>query len=197
MAETRQRDKPWFTIYPFESEIGAACGNETKDVLIVDIGGNRGADILDCRKAYPDLAGRFILQDLPETIAAVDPKTIDGIELQAYDVFTPQPVKGARTYFLKRVLHDFDDTAVRKFLPNTVAAMNDDSKLLIQELVLPETNASVKASHLDILMMLYHSGMERSISQWEALLAECGLELVKVWSRPDTDPCVLECRRSR
>ncbi|GIZ44061.1 hypothetical protein CKM354_000727000 [Cercospora kikuchii] len=196
MRENRKGNKPWFTIFPFAQQIGAAC-KSTEEVLLVDVGGNRGADILDFHKANPDLAGRLVLQDLPETIANVDRSIMDGIDLQPYDFFTPQPVKGAKAYFWRWILHDWDDDSIRKFLGNTIQAMDADSRLLIEEFVLPDTGADVKTSHLDIMMMLYHSGMERTLSQWKELLTSCGVDIVKVWTRPDTDSSVLECRRSK
>lgn len=193
MRENRSGNKPWFTIYPFAAEMGAAC-QDANEVLLVDIGGNRGADILDFHQTHPDLPGRLILQDLPETIANVDKAAMSGIELQPYDFFTPQPVQGAKAYFWRWILHDWDDASIRKFLDNTIQAMSADSRLLIEEFVLPDTGADAKASHLDIMMMLYHSGMERTLSQWQALLTSCGLRIVKVWTRPDTDSSVLECK---
>lgn len=83
---------------------------------------------------------------------------------------------------------------IRKFLPNTIQAMGPDSRLLIEEFVLPDTGADLKTTHLDIMMMVYHSGMERTLTQWERLLDSCGVRIAKVWSRPDTDSSVLECR---
>lgn len=193
MRENRKGNKPWFTIYPFANELGKSCSN-ADNVLLVDIGGNRGADILEFHQTHPDLAGRLILQDLPETISNVDKSIMDGIELQPYDFFTPQPVKGAKAYFWRWILHDWDDGNIRKFLSNTVEAMHPDSRLLLEEFVLPEMGCDVKTSHLDIMMMVYHSGMERTLSQWTTLLDSCGLHIVKVWNRPDTDSSVLECR---
>lgn len=35
---------------------------------------------------------------------------------------------------------------------------------------------------MDILMMMFCSGMERTKSQWVELLDRCGLEIVKVWA---------------
>lgn len=194
MVENRAVNVPWFHIYPFADELGQACSNNPGDVLLVDVGGNRGADILELRQAYPTMLGRLILQELPETIAAVDKSSMADIELQAYDFFTPQPVKGAKAYFWRWILHNWDDDNIRVFLSKTVQVMNEDSKILIEEYVLPDIGVDIKCSSHDILMMLYHSGMERSLSQWRALLDSCGLEIVKVWTRPDTDPSILECR---
>ena len=194
MVENRAVNIPWFHIYPFGDELGQACSSGPDDVLLVDVGGNRGADILEFRQAHPNLPGRLILQELPETIAAVDEASMADIELQSYDFFTPQPVKGAKAYFWRWILHNWDDESIRTFLSNTVEVMNQDSKVLIEEYVLPDVGVDIKCSSHDILMMLYHSGMERSLSQWSALMDSCGLEIVKVWTRPDTDPSILECR---
>ncbi|KAK6851072.1 hypothetical protein PG987_000706 [Apiospora arundinis] len=53
--------------------------------------------------------GQLVLQELPEVIAAATAKGVgaDGrIKLQTHDFFTPQPVKGARVYFMRTILHD-------------------------------------------------------------------------------------------
>lgn len=191
MAENRKGNKPWFTIYPFLDQLGASCSKDA--VSLVDVGGNRGADILEFRNTYPDLPGRLILQDLPETIAQVDQSKMNGIEVQPYDFFTPQPVKGAKAYFWRWIVHDWDDESTKRFLSNTVEVMSLDSRLLLEEFVLPDVGCDAKTSHLDILMMLYHSGLERTLSQWTTLLEACGLKVVKVWTRSDTDSSILEC----
>lgn len=133
-------NKSWFTIYPFAEQIGRACSDNPDGILLVDVGGNRGADILDFHNSHGDLSGRLVLQDLPETIAQVDKSAMAGIELQPYDFFTPQPVKGAAAYFWRFILHDWDDDNIRKFLPNTVEAMGPESRLLIEEFVVSSTS---------------------------------------------------------
>ena len=42
-----------------------------KDVLIVDIGASHGHDLIGFKERYNVLLGRFILQDLPETIDSI------------------------------------------------------------------------------------------------------------------------------
>lgn len=194
MAENRKGNKPWFTIYPFVEELGAQCSSKPNGVSLVDVGGNRGADILEFRKTYPDFPGRLVLQDLPETIAQIDKSIMQDVELQTYDFFTPQPVEKATAYFWRWIVHDWDDEQTRKFLSNTVKVMDKDSRLLLEEFVLPDMGCDAKTSHLDILMMLYHSGLERTRSQWISLLESCGLTVVKIWTRPDTDSSVIECK---
>jgi len=75
-------------------------------VLLVNVGGNIGRDVTMFRKAFPDLAGRVILQDLPAIIESGLKEELSGLGIKAiaHDFFTPQPVKGARAYYLHHIL---------------------------------------------------------------------------------------------
>ena len=68
------------------------------------------------------------------------------------------------------------------------------SRLLIDEYVLPDTGAPGRAASMDILMMMFCSGMERTKHQWETLLAKCGLEIVKIWDARSGFEQVIEAR---
>lgn len=185
---------PWYKIWPLVDNVENLSSNSDA-VLLVDVGGGQGADALAFRRAHPDLPGRIIVQDLPETVAGADKTSLDGLELQAYDFFTPQPVKGARTYLFKWILHNWGDDSIKGFLSQTVQAMADDSVLLVQELVMPATGVDFATSTLDIYQLLYFCGMERTEDQWRHLLRECGLEVVKIWGHAYTMLKILECRR--
>ena len=65
---------------------------EDDAVLMVDVGGGRGHDLLELAKRKGPEHGRLILQDLPEVIA--DAPELELVESMGYDFFTPQPVKG-------------------------------------------------------------------------------------------------------
>jgi hypothetical protein len=62
--------------------------------------------------------------------------------------------------------------------------MNEDSILLIDEIAMPARDAGLAKTKADILMVCTFSALERTEKQFETLLDECGLELVKVW-RPE------------
>lgn len=55
------------------------------------------------------------------------------------------------------------------------------SKLLLHEMIIPEQGASTFHAMLDMTMMAFNAGMERSQRQWEELLSRAGLEVVKIW----------------
>lgn len=185
---------PWHKIYPLVDNVQISL-SDSDFVLLVDVGGGQGADALAFRQAHPNISGRIIVEDLPETIAGADKTSLHGVELQAYDFFTPQPVKGATTYLFKWILHNWSDESIKNFLSNTVQAMANDSVLLVQELVMPATGVDFATSTLDIYQLLYFCGMERTEDQWRDLLNDCGLDVVKVWGNAFTMLKILECKR--
>lgn len=148
------------------------------------MGGNTGQDILGFHKAHPNLPGRLIIQDLPATIQSLDTAKLEPVEAMAHDFFTPQPVKGAKAYYMKMVLHDWPDTQCREILSNIKPAMErGHSKILINEIVIPETGADWFATSVDMLMMVTHSAAERRENDWRELLESVGLKIVKIWDR--------------
>jgi len=94
----------WFQGVPVADILGPACGKD--DVLLVDVGGAAGHDLEAFHAAYPDMPGQLVLQDLPGTVGKLDASKLAPIKAEAHDFFTPEPIKGARGYYLKMVLHD-------------------------------------------------------------------------------------------
>ena len=68
---------------------------EENGVVLVDIGGGKGQSIQSIHSSYPNLKGRYVLQDLPAVIAAGDRVCPPEVEVQPYNFFEEvQPVKG-------------------------------------------------------------------------------------------------------
>jgi hypothetical protein len=55
------------------------------------------------------------------------------------------------------------------------------SKLLINDFVLPDTDASLHPALLDIMMLALCAGVERSEKQWRSLLVSIGLQIIRIW----------------
>ena len=68
------------------------------------------------------------------------------------------------------------------------------SRILIDDYVLPNTGGSFRGPSMDLLMMLYASGMERTMRQWEQLLDDSGLDIIKVWGVESGHEQVIECQ---
>ncbi|KAN0102557.1 S-adenosyl-L-methionine-dependent methyltransferase [Hyaloscypha variabilis] len=174
--------------YPFSGGM-SEIGSEPGMVTLVDIGGGFGQAIKSLRQKYPALKGRFVLQDLPKTIKQIDAAKAkeDGFEPMEHDFFTEQPIKGAKYYHLRRVLHDWNDGPSLKILEATRSAMKETpgySRLLIHEFVLPDVGAGFSESMVDLMMMYTVDGMERTESQWHELLKQAGFKIINIL-RPD------------
>lgn len=55
------------------------------------------------------------------------------------------------------------------------------SKLLINDMVVPETRAPFFVAGMDVAMMTLLCGMERTKTQWHDLLQSVGLKIVHIW----------------
>ncbi|KJK64105.1 O-methyltransferase [Aspergillus parasiticus SU-1] len=146
--------------------------------MFVDIGGNTGHQAAEVLSKYPELAGRVIVQDRGEVIKCAP--DIKGIQWMEHDFFQTQPVKGAKYYYLRAILHNWDDKNTVQILSNIVPAMSAGSLVAIDEVVVPEENAHVWPAGLDLQMYSLFSTTERTASQWDAILDKAGLRAVAV-----------------
>jgi O-methyltransferase domain len=184
---------PVVTMFPFATAL--APGNNENRTLAVDIGGGRGGAMLELRKMCPELKGSIILQDRPYILDEIADKDLLGVTKMPHDFFQPQPVHGAQMYYIRRVMHDWQDVDAARILRGIVPAMAKDSRIIVSDMALPEpvTARDATAVWLDI-MMLAIGGKERTKRDWEILGEMAGLRLVKVWMEEERfgPLCVVE-----
>jgi demethylsterigmatocystin 6-O-methyltransferase len=177
----------WLDVVRFDQEV--AANTNPDEVLFVDVGGGFGWQCQALRKAYPNLAGRIVLQDRQDIIEKglvaeeAAPNRELGIEAASYDFFTPQPIKSARAYFLRGILHNWDDQRCLQILKHQADAMSSGgtSTLLIEDFVLGERAAGADyAAAFGIAMQAVHNARERSREDFGRLLGLAGLELDEV-----------------
>ncbi|KAI0156552.1 O-methyltransferase-domain-containing protein [Xylariaceae sp. FL1272] len=169
--------KKWYEAVPLDEVLGKDVEG---DALLVDIGGNTGYDLQGFHRAHPDRRGKLILQDTPSVVEAV--KLRPPFEVMAHDMFTPQPVKGANAYYMKMVLHDWGDEDCQRILSNIKPAMkHGKSKILVNEMVIPQKNAEWFATGVDIIMLNTHSSYERTERDWGRLAENAGLKVSRIW----------------
>lgn len=168
--------------YPmFESAAGLDV--EANGVALVDVGGGAGQAIGHIRKTYPNIPGRFVLQDLSKSIESLPVGRAEelGFEPMVHNFFEPQPVKGAKYYHLRRVLHDWNDETCLKILAPTKAAMDTkSSRLLIHDFVLSDVNCGPMEASVDLMMMTVCDGKERTEADWQELLGKAGFKIEKI-----------------
>ncbi|KAL4879447.1 sterigmatocystin 8-O-methyltransferase precursor [Aspergillus karnatakaensis] len=148
---------------------------EEEGILLVDVGGGEGHYTHAFNHKFPKAPGRRIIQDLPHVVSSI-PTPPEKTELLAHDIFKPQPVKGARVYYLHWILHDWSDERAREILSNIAASMEPGySRLVINENIIPDTNCDFAVACLNILMTVQVGSLERTELQWRELLNSAGL----------------------
>lgn len=92
---TGQRDgrANWLDFFPLDEVLldGLQSAGDA-GVAFVDVGGANGHEIGMIKKKFQDLPGKFVVQDLPESIKQALP--IPGMQVMAHDFFTKQPIQG-------------------------------------------------------------------------------------------------------
>lgn len=171
--------------YPVEERLAAGYDPDISETMLIDVGGGMGHDLRELRAKHPSLPGKLILQDRPEVISTVGKEagSTGVFEAQAHDFFTPQPVRHARVYYLHSVLHDWGDDECLRILEQLKPALRPGySRVLINEIIVPDRDASWAATSMDQLVFVLGAMRERTRADWEAILSRAGLGTVQVYS---------------
>ncbi|KAL8644997.1 MAG: hypothetical protein Q9226_007497, partial [Calogaya cf. arnoldii] len=178
--------------YPLDERLCRGMKAGTDEVLLVDVGSGMGHDLEVLGQKQAHLAGRLILQDTAQVIGQITASDT-AFEKMTHDFFTRQPVQGARAYYLHSVLHDWDDASCLAILENLVSAMEKNySKILINELVVPDRSASWSVTSMDWLMLALGAVKERTESDWRTLIGQAGLKVTGVWMEEQGSESLIE-----
>ena len=168
---------------PLEEKLGKEAGDKDVpgSVLIVDVGGGKGRDLKAFHGKFPTLPGQLVLQDRASVLDDEEVKRLDDkIQVMEHDFFTPQPIKGARAYYLHSVLHDWSNEKCAEIIANIKPAMTKGySKLLITEHVIPDRVNWISTT-LDMIMMCCFASGERTVKDWEELLGDAGFKITSI-----------------
>lgn len=110
-----------------------------------------------------------------------------------YVSFQPQPVKGAKVYFMHVILHDWPDIQARQILHNVREAIEPGySKFLLYEVVITSGDPRVHATNSDLMVMVLLAAAERTEAIWRGLLDKAGLGITKIWTSPNATEAIIE-----
>jgi len=149
---------------------------------VADIGGGYGHLAVALLEKYPDL--RATVMDVPELIPVAqerfpvsDPAVAGRLEYVGGDMF--ESVPPADAYIMKHIIHDWDDARNIRLLENCRQSMLGDGRMICVDAVLPPMgNADgTPAKLLDILMLVFIPGKERTRDQWAHLYRSAGFEI--------------------
>lgn len=149
---------------------------------IVDIGGGQGKLLQKILQFTPDITGTVF-----DTASTIE-RAKQGLGDDAWsrrcsyvigDFFTSVP-QGADAYLLCGVIHDWDDRRAIKILGNCRRAMAGKGKLLIVDMVVPDSDARSFSKLLDLNMLAMTGGQERTKDEFRALLDAADYKLTRM-----------------
>ncbi|MEO7445290.1 MAG: methyltransferase [Ferruginibacter sp.] len=149
---------------------------------LVDVGGGHGFLLASILAKNPNLKG--VLYDTTAIVAAAGKLLKEhGVTAQCEtvggDFFASVPA-GGDAYIMKHIIHDWNDEQCITLLQNCKKAMNNGGKVLVVEMVVPEGNEPSPAKFLDLQMLQYLPGCERTEKEYAALFQQAGLTLTRI-----------------
>jgi O-methyltransferase domain len=166
--------------------------------VLVDVAGGHGEALASILTAHPGMRG--ILMDVDHVITGAAPRLAaaalaDRVQTVAGDFFTAVP-PGGDAYLMKHIIHDWDDERAVVILRNIHTALDDKrhGRLILLEGVIQPGNEPDFGKILDIEMLAFPGGRERTEGEFVALFARAGFALTSI--TPTKSPvCVIEARR--
>jgi hypothetical protein len=145
---------------------------------LADVGGGHGDVLIGYLTAGAERSG--VLFDAPQVAAQVSKRIADlGLskrcDVVGGDFFKEIPVK-ADAYFLRHILHDWDDDECVRILRNIAAVAQPGNRVLIAECLVKGPNVPDTGKLFDIEMMLFLTGRERTAQEYQELLEAAGFQ---------------------
>lgn len=151
------------------------------DGLVMDLGGGHGELLAEVLRERPRLQG--VLVDLDHAVSGAqahlrEAGVADRAAVVAGDFFAslPRPVDAV---LLKSVLHDWNDADAVRILQCARDALAPDGRVLVIERVMPDRVQDLPAHRTtvrsDLNMLVGLGGRERTVEDYDALLASAGL----------------------
>ena len=148
---------------------------------IVDVGGGHGRLLLTILEKNPHMKGT--LYDLAHVVAGAANGLLKPVmnrcTVSAGDMFSSVPA-GAEAYIMKHIIHDWPDDLCLKILKACRRSVSPGGKLLVVDSVIQPGNDFSSAKFLDLQMLIFPGGHERTEEQFRELFAEAGWRLTRV-----------------
>ena len=149
---------------------------------LVDLGGAGGHLAIAACEKYPQL--RAAVFDLPVVMAFAKEKVAassvaDRIDCIAGDFFTDE-LPPADLYAVGRILHDWSQPKIERFLAEIHASLPAGGALLVAErLLLPDKSGPIIPQMQSLNMLICTEGKERTLDEYTALLHAAGFRKVE------------------
>jgi hypothetical protein len=152
---------------------------------VADIGGGFGHLAVALLGKYPHLEATVL--DVPELVPVArerlplsDPSLARRLNYVGQDMF--ESVPAADVYIMKHVIHDWEDEKCIRLLENCGRSMQGDGRIICVDAVIPPLGdqSGMPAKLVDIVMLTFITGKERTERQWNGLYEAAGLEIQSI-----------------
>jgi O-methyltransferase domain len=148
---------------------------------IVDVAGGHGLLLSTILQSNPHLRGTLF--EMPHVLegAANGPlkPVMDRCTLASGDMFASVPA-GADAYIMKHIIHDWPDDRCLLLLKACRKGVNPGGKLLVVDDVIQPGNDFSPGKFLDLQMLIFPSGCERTEKQFRDLFAAANWRLTRI-----------------
>ena len=150
---------------------------------LVDVAGGHGEVLMAILKAHPNVRG--IVADLAHVVEGAKPRIASAglsgrMQAVACDFFKSVP-EGGDAYIMKHIIHDWDDERASIILGNIAKAMGDKTgRVILLESVIAAGGAPDLGKFIDIEMLLFPGGRERTADEFKTLFERSGFRLSRV-----------------
>ncbi|HVP43557.1 MAG TPA: methyltransferase [Terriglobales bacterium] len=151
---------------------------------LMDVAGGHGYFLCQALRRYPQMKG--ILLDQPSVVEGAkcvlcEMRVEERCQPIGGDFFEHIPA-GADAYFMQHIIHDWKDELALKILGNVRQALagRPHGRLILVDMVMPEDSRPHPAKLLDLLMLMFPGGRERTEAEWRDLLATAGFTITRI-----------------
>jgi len=202
-APEKMYGKPAFEMFAEKPEWGAVFNRAMTDISrldspavaeaysfegihsIVDVAGGHGLLLATILERHPHLHGT--LYDIPSVIEGAHSGPLKPLmhraKLVAGDMFTSVP-HGADAYIMKHIIHDWPDELCLKILRGCRDGVNPGGKLLVVDAVIQPGNDFDAGRFMDLNMLLFPGGHERTEAQFRDLFSAAGWRMTRILPTP-------------
>jgi hypothetical protein len=154
--------------------------------VICDIGGSFGTLLEAIIGAAPETKEAIVLE-LPSAVkeAAENPELEElrkKVKFVAGDMFKDS-IK-ADAYFLKHILHDWDQEHCLKILQQARKGAEPGARIYICEMVVPGPGIADLSKIMDLNMLIINKGEEKTLPEYAKLLSSSGWKLEEMYRTP-------------
>lgn len=184
-------DKPDFAV-AFDKAMNELFVPETRAMVgaydfsqhdrLMDVGGGNGEVLVQLLQANPQMRARLF--DLPHVAERANDRLQgmglgDRCQTIGGSFFDPLP-KGSDAILLRHIIHDWPEEDALLILKNCREALDVGGRVLIAEAILEDAESVTLPIRLDLSMMVYYNGAERTLDEYRDLLGRVGLDICGV-----------------